>query len=45
MLPLELVGAREITTIEGLDGEAAAAIERAWIELQVPQCGFCQSGR
>lgn len=44
-LPLRLVGDRAITTIEGLDGEAAASVETAWTDLQVPQCGFCQSGQ
>ena len=34
-----------ITTIEGVDNEAAKAIQEAWVELQVPQCGYCQSGQ
>ncbi|MEM8755053.1 MAG: (2Fe-2S)-binding protein [Pseudomonadota bacterium] len=34
-----------VTTIEGLDGEAASAIQTAWAELNVPQCGYCQSGQ
>ncbi|MFA7440578.1 MAG: (2Fe-2S)-binding protein [Sphingomonadaceae bacterium] len=33
-----------VTTIEGLDEESAHPVQRAWIEGQVPQCGFCQSG-
>jgi isoquinoline 1-oxidoreductase alpha subunit len=36
---------RDITTIEGLDSEAGQAVQAAWNELQVPQCGFCQSGQ
>jgi isoquinoline 1-oxidoreductase subunit alpha len=34
-----------ITTIEGLDPENRHPVQRAWIEHQVPQCGFCQSGQ
>ncbi len=35
----------EITTIEGIETPAARAIQEAWVELQVPQCGYCQSGQ
>ncbi len=35
----------EITTIEGVADNAAQAIQAAWTELQVPQCGYCQSGQ
>ncbi|WP_424971035.1 (2Fe-2S)-binding protein [Dinoroseobacter sp. S76] len=34
-----------VTSIEGVDSKAAAAIQEAWVELQVPQCGYCQSGQ
>ena len=34
-----------VTTIEGVDGAAATAVKTAWNELQVPQCGYCQSGQ
>ncbi|MBY5987510.1 (2Fe-2S)-binding protein [Roseovarius atlanticus] len=34
-----------VTTIEGVESEAAKAIQEAWVELQVPQCGYCQSGQ
>jgi isoquinoline 1-oxidoreductase alpha subunit len=34
-----------ITTIEGLDPAHAHPVQQAWIELQVPQCGYCQSGQ
>ncbi|WP_103761973.1 MULTISPECIES: (2Fe-2S)-binding protein [Roseovarius] len=34
-----------ITTIEGVENDAAKAIQEAWVELQVPQCGYCQSGQ
>ena len=35
----------EITTIEGLDGPVAEAVRDAWVGLDVPQCGYCQSGQ
>ncbi|QGZ36894.1 (2Fe-2S)-binding protein [Stappia indica] len=34
-----------IVTIEGVDGKAAQAVQAAWRELEVPQCGYCQSGQ
>jgi len=40
----DLEGA-SITTIEGIDGKAATAVQAAWNELDVPQCGYCQSGQ
>jgi isoquinoline 1-oxidoreductase alpha subunit len=40
----EAVGA-SITTIEGLDPANAHPVQQAWIEFQVPQCGYCQSGQ
>jgi isoquinoline 1-oxidoreductase alpha subunit len=43
--PLAVVAGRKITTIEGLHGAAAAAVQSAWTELDVPQCGYCQSGQ
>ncbi len=39
------VGGAEITTIEALESPAANAVRAAWSELQVPQCGYCQSGQ
>ncbi|MBK1878913.1 (2Fe-2S)-binding protein [Pelagicoccus mobilis] len=35
----------EITTIEGLDSEAQHPVQRAWQEVDVPQCGYCQGGQ
>ena len=35
----------KITTIEGLDDNAQHPVQKAWLELQVPQCGYCQSGQ
>ena len=45
VLPLSGVGDAAVTTIEGVSGEVAEALYRAWVELQVPQCGYCQSGQ
>jgi isoquinoline 1-oxidoreductase alpha subunit len=39
-----VVGKR-VTTIEGLAGKAAQAVQKAWIKLDVVQCGYCQSGQ
>ena len=44
-LPVSAVGASEVTTIEGLSGKEAAAVQKAWVALDVPQCGYCQSGQ
>jgi len=44
-LPLEALAGRRVTTIEGLSQERSHAVQRAWIELDVPQCGYCQSGQ
>jgi isoquinoline 1-oxidoreductase alpha subunit len=43
--PLSSVAGRQVTTIEGLQSETAKAVQSAWIGLQVPQCGYCQSGQ
>ncbi|HET7206070.1 MAG TPA: (2Fe-2S)-binding protein [Terriglobales bacterium] len=39
------VGAKKITTIEGLSPDRSHPVQRAWIAEQVPQCGYCQSGQ
>jgi isoquinoline 1-oxidoreductase alpha subunit len=46
VLPVEDIDGAEITTIEGLSGIGPdlSALQQAWIEHQVPQCGYCQSG-
>ena len=44
-LPVSAVGNREVTTIEGLNGREAVAVQKAWVSLDVPQCGYCQSGQ
>jgi isoquinoline 1-oxidoreductase alpha subunit len=43
--PLSAVAGRSITTIEGLDPAGAHPLQTAWVEAQVPQCGYCQSGQ
>jgi len=45
VMPLSAVQGRSVTTIEGLQSKQAKAVQAAWIELQVPQCGYCQSGQ
>ena len=45
LLPLQAVEGKSITTIEGLSKARSHAVQRAWIELDVPQCGYCQSGQ
>ena len=42
---LEAVGDRKVTTIEGLSEGRSNAVQKAWMELDVPQCGYCQSGQ
>ena len=41
-IPVSVASGRKVTTIEGLGGKSA--LQKAWIEKQVPQCGYCQSG-
>ncbi|QSP94263.1 (2Fe-2S)-binding protein [Marinobacter salinisoli] len=44
--PVEMADGAEITTIEGLsDGDQLHALQQAWIDHNVPQCGYCQSGQ
>jgi isoquinoline 1-oxidoreductase alpha subunit len=45
VLPVAAVGTRRVTTIEGLSPDRSHPVQRAWIELDVPQCGYCQSGQ
>ena len=45
LLPLQAVEGKSITTIEGLSKARSHAVQRAWIEVDVPQCGYCQSGQ
>ena len=43
--PIATVEGRAVTTIEGVQGKTAEAVKQAWIAIDVPQCGFCQSGQ
>jgi isoquinoline 1-oxidoreductase alpha subunit len=43
--PLAAASGRQITTIEGLATPAGRAVQAAWMNLDVPQCGYCQSGQ
>src|SRR3954462_15768826 len=43
--PISAVMGKKITTIEGLDGRVAEAVQASWDKIQVPQCGYCQSGQ
>lgn len=43
--PISSVANKRITTIEGLSADQSHPVQQAWIELQVPQCGFCHSGQ
>lgn len=45
VMPLSTVAGKQVTTIEGLTSKPAKAVQAAWIRLQVPQCGYCQSGQ
>jgi isoquinoline 1-oxidoreductase alpha subunit len=43
--PVSAVAGKHVTTIEGLSAKTDHPVQRAWMELDVPQCGFCQSGQ
>ena len=43
--PVSAVGVKRVTTIEGLSPDSSHPVQRAWVELDVPQCGYCQSGQ
>jgi aerobic-type carbon monoxide dehydrogenase small subunit (CoxS/CutS family) len=43
--PVSAVGARKITTIEGLSADATHPVQQAWLAHDVPQCGYCQAGQ
>jgi isoquinoline 1-oxidoreductase subunit alpha len=45
VLPLKAVEGKRVATIEGLSKDRSHVVQRAWIELDVPQCGYCQSGQ
>ena len=43
--PMSTVGAKKVVTIEGLSADGSHPLQRAWQELDVPQCGYCQAGQ
>ena len=43
--PVGAVGDQPVTTIEGLSTDRSHPVQKAWIEIDVPQCGYCQSGQ
>ena len=45
VVPAVSVAGRKVTTIEGLQSRAAKAVQKAWVDLDVAQCGYCQSGQ
>jgi aerobic-type carbon monoxide dehydrogenase small subunit (CoxS/CutS family) len=45
VLPVSAIGEKEITTIEGLSENGDHSLQKAWIEHDVPQCGYCQAGQ
>jgi len=45
VLPVSAVQGTEITTIEGLSPDGTHPLQRAWEELDIPQCGYCQAGQ
>jgi isoquinoline 1-oxidoreductase alpha subunit len=44
VMPVSAMEGKEITTIEGLSKDGNHPVQKAWVQLQVPQCGYCQSG-
>lgn len=45
VLPVSAVEGKRVTTIEGLSKNGDHPVQKAWVDLQVPQCGYCQSGQ
>jgi aerobic-type carbon monoxide dehydrogenase small subunit (CoxS/CutS family) len=44
-IPIGELGTKNVTTIEGLSADGSDPLQRAWIEQDVPQCGYCQAGQ
>ena len=44
-MPVSLVGNKAVTTIEGLPENGDHPVQKAWLEHDVPQCGYCQAGQ
>lgn len=45
MTPVSTVGRKQVTTIEGLDPAGNHPLQKAWCDMDVPQCGYCQAGQ
>ena len=45
LIPVSAVGNQPITTLEGLSADGTHPVQRAWEEIDVPQCGYCQAGQ
>lgn len=45
VLPVEAVAGQQVVTIEGLGKDGDHPLQKAWIDMQVPQCGYCQTGQ
>ncbi|HZS57397.1 MAG TPA: (2Fe-2S)-binding protein [Bryobacteraceae bacterium] len=45
VFPISSIAGKKVTTIEGLSTDRSHPVQQAWIEHQVPQCGYCQSGQ
>ena len=45
VMPIEAVAGKKVTTIEGLSNDNSHPLQKAWVEFDVPQCGYCQSGQ
>jgi isoquinoline 1-oxidoreductase subunit alpha len=43
--PISRAEGKRVTTVEGLSNDLSHPVQRAWMEMQVPQCGYCQSGQ
>ncbi len=43
--PISAVAGKKVTTIEGLSSDATHPLQQAWVEIDVPQCGYCQAGQ
>ena len=43
--PVSAAAGKQVTTIEGLSADGSHPLQRAWVEVQAPQCGYCQSGQ
>ncbi|HET8892333.1 MAG TPA: (2Fe-2S)-binding protein [Candidatus Angelobacter sp.] len=45
VMPVRAVAGKRVTTVEGLSRDRSHPVQRAWLQVQVPQCGYCQSGQ